>query len=240
MHDQRKRHNEPVPKEDWKEVETTVCQCHELGNTRPPQNKGDVPEHLKIRRQAEIQGLGTGHEQGAALFLTTELQYTSRHQVTSRWHIQFDAVPLKASSHGFSKAHGRSSISLAGILQVHVGVTSNRNIYNGIRAFCTTEDLSIKKCVTCNTKDLRPMTEEAANTLMSQVPEWSLVNDGGILKLHKSWKVKTFIKGLNFFELVGCLAETEENDFILAVKIDRLNVKELLRREVAKPTVPSS
>ncbi|XP_031130671.1 pterin-4-alpha-carbinolamine dehydratase 2, mitochondrial [Ipomoea triloba] len=176
-------------------------------------------------------------------------------------------VPLKASSHGFSKPHGRSSISLAGILQVHVGVTSNRNIYNGIRAFCTTEDLSIKKCVPCNTKDLRPMTEEAANTLMSQVPEWSLVNDGGILKLHRSWKVKTFIKGLNFFELVGCLAETEghhpdlhlvgwnnvkidiwthavggltENDFILAVKIDRLNVKELLRREVAKPTVPSS
>lgn len=32
-----------------------------------------------------------------------------------------------------------SSVSLAGTLQVHVGVTSNRNIYNGIRAFCSTE-----------------------------------------------------------------------------------------------------
>lgn len=36
-----------------------------------------------------------------------------------------------------------SSISLAGILQVHVGVTSNRNTYNGIRAFCTTEGASL-------------------------------------------------------------------------------------------------
>ncbi|RAL49742.1 hypothetical protein DM860_002033 [Cuscuta australis] len=176
-------------------------------------------------------------------------------------------VPLKAFSQSFHKNHGRSSFSLAGILQGHVGVTSNRNVYKGIRTFCTTEDLSIKKCVPCEAKDLRPMTEGAANVLMKQVPQWNLVNDGGTLKLHRSWKVKTFVKGMAFLELVADLAETEghhpdlhlvgwnnvridiwthgvggltENDFILAAKIDKLNVLDMLRREVPKPAGPHS
>ncbi|KAG9147228.1 hypothetical protein Leryth_018200 [Lithospermum erythrorhizon] len=71
------------------------------------------------------------------------------------------------------------------------------------------EDLLVKKCVPCNMKELRPMTEEAANTLMPQVPEWSLVNEGGILKLQKTYKVKTFLKGLEFFQLVAGVAEAE-------------------------------
>ncbi|XP_069149329.1 pterin-4-alpha-carbinolamine dehydratase 2, mitochondrial isoform X5 [Solanum lycopersicum] len=73
----------------------------------------------------------------------------------------------------------------------------------------TMEVLSTKKCVPCNTKDLRPMTEEAAYQLMPQVSGWDLVNDGGTLKLHKSWKVKTFTKGLEFFQEVASVAEAE-------------------------------
>ena len=33
-------------------------------------------------------------------------------------------------------------------------------------------DLSIKKCVPCNAKDLQPMTEEAANDLIQKVCGW--------------------------------------------------------------------
>ena len=81
------------------------------------------------------------------------------------------------------------------------------------------------------------------------------------MKLSRSWKVKTFLKGLEFFEAVANVAEAEghhpdlhlvgwnnvkidiwthaiggltENDFILAAKIDRLNVHHLLSRKVAK------
>ncbi|XLU56475.1 hypothetical protein S245_051123, partial [Arachis hypogaea] len=32
-----------------------------------------------------------------------------------------------------------------------------------------------KKCVPCNLKELRPMTEDAAHTLMPQVFEWNLI-----------------------------------------------------------------
>ncbi|KAJ1426207.1 Pterin 4 alpha carbinolamine dehydratase [Sesbania bispinosa] len=102
------------------------------------------------------------------------------------------------------------------------------------------------------------MTEESAQTLMPQVVEWNLVNEDGVMKLRKSWTVKTFTKGLEFFRIVGVLAENEghhpdlhlvgwnnvvieiwthaiggltENDFILAAKIDKLNLNELLRRK---------
>lgn len=38
---------------------------------------------------------------------------------------------------------------------------------------------------------------------------WGLVSEGGILKLHRSWKVKSFTKGLEFFQLVANTAEAE-------------------------------
>ncbi|CAA3026596.1 pterin-4-alpha-carbinolamine dehydratase [Olea europaea subsp. europaea] len=121
-------------------------------------------------------------------------------------------------------------------------------------------DLSIKKCVPCSRKELRPMTEEAAQHLIRQVGEWNLVNEGGTWKLHRSWKVKTFMRGMEFFQLIAALAEAEghhpdihlvgwnnvkidvwthavggltENDFILAAKINKLNLHPLLRIEVA-------
>ncbi|PSR98675.1 Pterin-4-alpha-carbinolamine dehydratase [Actinidia chinensis var. chinensis] len=105
------------------------------------------------------------------------------------------------------------------------------------------------------------MTAEATNELIRQVPEWNLENEGSTMKLSRSWKVKTFLKGLEFFEAVANVAEAEghhpdlhlvgwnnvkidiwthaiggltENDFILAAKIDGLNVHHLLSRKVAK------
>ncbi|XP_047178346.1 pterin-4-alpha-carbinolamine dehydratase 2, mitochondrial isoform X1 [Vigna umbellata] len=69
--------------------------------------------------------------------------------------------------------------------------------------------LTDKKCVPCNLKELRPMSEDSAQTLMPQVPEWNLVNDGGVMKLRRSWTVRTFSKGLDFFRIVSVLAESE-------------------------------
>ncbi|KAL2343206.1 hypothetical protein Fmac_004491 [Flemingia macrophylla] len=102
------------------------------------------------------------------------------------------------------------------------------------------------------------MSEGAAQTLMPQVAEWNLVNEDGIMKLRRSWTVKSFTKELEFFRVVAVLAESEghhpdlhlvgwnnvtieiwthavggltENDFILAAKIDKLDVHDLLRRK---------
>lgn len=100
------------------------------------------------------------------------------------------------------------------------------------------------------------MSEDAAHTLIQQVAQWDLVNEGGMLKLRRPWKVKTFTNGLEFFRRIAELAEAEghhpdlhlvgwnnvtieiwthavggltENDFILAAKINGLNLHDLLR-----------
>ncbi|KAG4960406.1 hypothetical protein JHK82_037094 [Glycine max] len=127
--------------------------------------------------------------------------------------------------------------------------------------FCTTnKDLSTENCVPCNTKDLQPMTEDAARTMLQQIAQWNLVNEDGVLKLRRSWKVKTFTKGLEFFRIIAGLAEAEghhpdlhlvgwnnvtieiwthsvggltQNDFILAAKINELNLHDLLRRKTS-------
>lgn len=38
---------------------------------------------------------------------------------------------------------------------------------------------------------------------------WNLANEGGTLKLKRSWKVKSFTKGLDMFQLISDIAETE-------------------------------
>ncbi|XP_041027151.1 pterin-4-alpha-carbinolamine dehydratase 2, mitochondrial [Juglans microcarpa x Juglans regia] len=153
-----------------------------------------------------------------------------------------------------------SSIRVTEILKDHVGVSSNRNSLCGFRTFCTGQDLSTKKCVPCASEDLRPMTEEAANELIRQVAGWNLVNESGMLKLNRSWRVKSFTKGLELFTRVAVVAEAEghhpdlhlvgwnnvtieiwthavggltENDFILAAKISELNLQSLLRRKAS-------
>lgn len=105
------------------------------------------------------------------------------------------------------------------------------------------------------------MGEELANELIAKVPGWNLGNEGGKLKLSRSWKVKSFTKGLEFFQAVASVAEAEghhpdlhlvgwnnvtidiwthaiggltENDFILAAKINGLDVTHLLRTKPAK------
>ncbi|XP_058101221.1 pterin-4-alpha-carbinolamine dehydratase 2, mitochondrial isoform X2 [Magnolia sinica] len=143
-------------------------------------------------------------------------------------------------------------------LQNHVKVPSNRKSLYQFSAFSTAKDLSTKKCVPCDSKDIRAMVEQSANELIPKVPGWNLVNEGGTLKLQRSWKAKSFMKGLELFQAVADVAEAEghhpdlhlvgwnnvkieiwthsvggltENDFILAAKINSLDLVHLLRRK---------
>ncbi|CAM8902364.1 unnamed protein product [Rhodiola kirilowii] len=155
----------------------------------------------------------------------------------------------------FRRHHGRYTFPLSGQQDL-----LTKPSLNGCRVFCTSQDLTIKKCVPCNSRDMQAMAEEAANELITKVPGWNLEKDGGTLKLNRSWKVKSFTKGLEFFQAVAEVAETEghhpdlhlvgwnnvkidiwthavggltENDFILAAKINMLDLQHLLRRKVA-------
>ncbi|KAM3216964.1 pterin-4-alpha-carbinolamine dehydratase 2, mitochondrial-like [Capsicum annuum] len=172
--------------------------------------------------------------------------------------------PSISLSRTFCRNHGSSITHVAGtgVMCSHLAVSTNTTTHNRIRTLWSDAVLSTKKCVPCNTKDLRTLTEEAANQLMPQVSGWDLVNDGGTLKLHRSWKVKTFTKGLEFFQEVANVAEAEghhpdlhlvgwnnvkidiwthsvsgltENDFILAAKVNGLDLQHLLSEKLSRP-----
>jgi 4a-hydroxytetrahydrobiopterin dehydratase len=109
--------------------------------------------------------------------------------------------------------------------------------------------LSSKRCVPCE-GGILPLSHEQVVALLAEVPAWRMSADGQ--RIRREWRVKDFAAALDFFRLVGELAEAEghhpdlhlvayrqvaielwthavggltENDFILAAKIDKLPVE---------------
>lgn len=110
-------------------------------------------------------------------------------------------------------------------------------------------DLSRKHCKPCE-GGVPPLRPEEVQTLLGQLPGWTLTADGK--RLRREWRVKNFAAGLDFFNRVGAVAEEEghhpdlhlvgyrqaaielwthavggltENDFILAAKINELPIQ---------------
>ena len=113
----------------------------------------------------------------------------------------------------------------------------------------TADQLATKKCAACE-GNMPKMARSQAEEQLRALAGWKLTNDGQ--RIRKDWVVKDFLAGLDFFNSVAKLAESEdhhpdlhlegyrnlwieiwthavgglsENDFVLAAKIDRLPVK---------------
>jgi 4a-hydroxytetrahydrobiopterin dehydratase len=108
----------------------------------------------------------------------------------------------------------------------------------------TAAELTKKSCTACE-GGVPKLTPEQVARYLPAVPQWRASGD----RIARSWRVKDFTEGLDFFRRVGALAEAEghhpdlhlanyrdvtveiwthavggltENDFILAAKIDAL------------------
>lgn len=107
------------------------------------------------------------------------------------------------------------------------------------------DTLAQKSCTPCR-GGVPPLTQEEAERLRAEVPEWQLLDEAH--RIERAFRFKTFREALAFVARVGELAEAEahhpdvsfgwgyatvslrtkkikglhENDFILAAKIDRL------------------
>lgn len=113
----------------------------------------------------------------------------------------------------------------------------------------TTEQLLHKKCLPCE-GGIPAYSAAEAEDQVKDLSGWSLTHEGK--RIRKDWVMKNFLAGIEFFQAVAQLAETEqhhpdlhlegyrkvwieiwthaigglsENDFILAAKIDQLPVK---------------
>ena len=120
----------------------------------------------------------------------------------------------------------------------------------------TATELAGKKCVPCE-GGVKPYSAEEAREQLNSMVGWTLSSDGK--RIRKEWVVKNFLAGMRFFGQVSELAEAEqhhpdlhltgyrnvaielwthaigglsENDFILAVKIDRVPID--LKRTTAQ------
>jgi 4a-hydroxytetrahydrobiopterin dehydratase len=106
--------------------------------------------------------------------------------------------------------------------------------------------LADRKCEACTEQTPRLESPRIAE-LLAEVPGWQVTADGH--RLSRSWRVRDFLTGLDFFRRIGEVAEAEdhhpdlhlvgyrnltvelwthvaggltENDFILAAKINEL------------------
>lgn len=113
----------------------------------------------------------------------------------------------------------------------------------------STSQLVAKKCVACEGGVAR-YTPAEARAQLERLAGWQLNADG--TRIRKDWVVKNFLAGMDFFQHVAQLAESDghhpdlhlegyrkvwielwthaigglsENDFILAAKIDRLPIE---------------
>lgn len=111
------------------------------------------------------------------------------------------------------------------------------------------EELKKKKCVPCE-GGLSPMTREEFTKYLDQVQKWRVIDND--TKLEREFTFKDFKEALNFVNRSGEIAEDEghhpniyihswnkvkmtvythaiaglsENDFILAAKIDAVNIE---------------
>eukprot|EP00210_Caulerpa_lentillifera_P005339 g5102.t1 len=115
--------------------------------------------------------------------------------------------------------------------------------------------LKSKRCTPCEGGTPR-LTEKEIERLRNQVPGWQLIKDDeGMYRIKTEWKVRNFKSGLILFKRISEIAESEkhhpdlhlisynqvsaelythsigglsENDFILAAKINELDVSDLL------------
>ena len=112
------------------------------------------------------------------------------------------------------------------------------------------EQLRTKKCVPCE-GGVPPVPRAEAERLLEHLPGWQLTSDG--IRIRREWVVKNFMAAMDFFQRVAQLAEAEghhpdlhlvgyrniaielwthaigglsENDFIVAAKIDQLDIEE--------------
>lgn len=108
-------------------------------------------------------------------------------------------------------------------------------------------DLVREHCVACR-KDSLPVTEAEIAELKAHIPEWTMIERDGIVRLERSYRFNDFVQALAFTNKVGALAEAEghhpaivteygqvavcwwtfairslhRNDFIMAAKTDQL------------------
>jgi 4a-hydroxytetrahydrobiopterin dehydratase len=85
------------------------------------------------------------------------------------------------------------------------------------------EDLKELKCVPCR-GGVPPLDDLQIAIFKPQVPEWQLIEEDGIKRLRRSFKLKNFADALAFTNRVGALAEAEDHHPTLVTEWGKVTV----------------
>jgi 4a-hydroxytetrahydrobiopterin dehydratase len=84
-------------------------------------------------------------------------------------------------------------------------------------------NLAQSKCVACRGGDPK-LTETEIAELHLQVPEWQILEEDGIKRLQRVFKLKDFVGSLGFANRIGAIAEEEDHHPLLIVEWGRVTV----------------
>ena len=83
-------------------------------------------------------------------------------------------------------------------------------------------DLLNKKCQVCE-GGIPPLTKNEAIKLMTQVPDWTLINDGG--SIERKMKFKGFYKTMSVLNAIAFIAQSEGHHPDMEVGYNYLNIR---------------
>jgi 4a-hydroxytetrahydrobiopterin dehydratase len=83
--------------------------------------------------------------------------------------------------------------------------------------------LTSERCVACRA-DAPRVTDEEIAELRAQIPQWSLVERDGILRLERTYRLDGFRAAMAFAERIADLAEEQAHHPVLQIDYNRVTV----------------
>lgn len=80
------------------------------------------------------------------------------------------------------------------------------------------------KCIPCRKGD-PALTDAEVSDLLSQVPEWELVQVGGIQRLQRVFKLKNYVEAVAFTNKLAMTAEKEDHHPLIVLEWGRVTVQ---------------
>lgn len=84
-------------------------------------------------------------------------------------------------------------------------------------------DLTQRRCEACRADAPQATSEEIAE-YMAQIPDWEIVEAGGIKQLRRQYKLKNFAQALSFANKVGEIAEQEDHHPAILVEYGKVTL----------------
>lgn len=84
-------------------------------------------------------------------------------------------------------------------------------------------DLTQRRCEACRAGAPQATQEEIAE-YMPQIPDWEIIDAGGVNQLQRVYKFKNFVEALDFANKVGELAEREDHHPAILVEYGKVTL----------------